>query len=29
MAYAFTQEHGRRQRLVALQRLLVHEPSIA
>jgi lipoyl(octanoyl) transferase len=29
MAYAFTQEHGRRQRLVALARLLVHEPSIA
>jgi lipoyl(octanoyl) transferase len=29
MAYAFTQEHGRRQRLVALQRLLVNEPSIA
>jgi lipoyl(octanoyl) transferase len=29
LAYAFTQEHGRRQRLVALQRLLVHEPSIA
>jgi lipoyl(octanoyl) transferase len=29
MAYAFTQEHGRRQRLVALERLLVGEPSIA
>jgi lipoyl(octanoyl) transferase len=29
MAYAFTHEHGRRQRLVALQRLLVTEPSIA
>jgi lipoyl(octanoyl) transferase len=29
MAYAFTQEHGRRQRLVALPRLLVNEPSIA
>jgi lipoyl(octanoyl) transferase len=29
MAHAFTQEHGRRQRLVALQRLLVGEPSIA
>ena len=29
MAYAFTQEHGRRQRLVALERLLVGEASIA
>ena len=29
MAYAFTQEHGRRQRLVALQRLLARERSIA
>jgi lipoyl(octanoyl) transferase len=29
MAYAFTQEHDRRQRLVALERLLVGEPSIA
>jgi lipoyl(octanoyl) transferase len=29
MAYAFTQEHGRRQRLVALERLLAGEPSIA
>jgi lipoyl(octanoyl) transferase len=29
MAYAFTREHGRRQRLVALQRLLVNAPSIA
>jgi lipoyl(octanoyl) transferase len=29
MAYAFTQDHGRRQRLVALERLLVGEPSIA
>jgi lipoyl(octanoyl) transferase len=29
MAYAFTQEHGRRQRLVGLRRLLVREPSIA
>jgi lipoyl(octanoyl) transferase len=29
MAYAFTQEHGRRQRLVALERLLVGVPSIA
>jgi lipoyl(octanoyl) transferase len=29
MAYAFTQEHGRRQRLVAPRRLLVGEPSIA
>ena len=29
MAYAFTQEHGRRQRLVGLQRLLAHERSIA
>jgi lipoyl(octanoyl) transferase len=29
MAYAFTQEHGRRQRLAALERLLVGEPSIA
>ena len=29
MAHAFTQEHGRRQRLVALPRLLAREPSIA
>jgi lipoyl(octanoyl) transferase len=29
MAHAFTQEHGRRQRLVGLQRLLAHSPSIA
>ena len=29
MAYAFTQEHGRRQRLVALPRLLDRQPSIA
>jgi lipoyl(octanoyl) transferase len=29
MAYAFTREHGRRQRLVALPRLLAREPSIA
>jgi lipoyl(octanoyl) transferase len=29
MAYAFTQEHGRRQRLVALPRLLAREPSLA
>jgi lipoyl(octanoyl) transferase len=29
MGYAFTQEHGRRQRLVALRRLLAREPSIA
>ena len=29
MAYAFTQGHHRRQRLVGLQRLLAHEASIA
>ena len=29
MAYAFTQEHSRRQRLVALERLLAGVPSIA
>jgi lipoyl(octanoyl) transferase len=29
MAYAFTQHHGRRQRIVAPRRLLVGEPSIA
>jgi lipoyl(octanoyl) transferase len=29
MAYAFTREHGRRQRLVALPRLLAREPSVA
>jgi lipoyl(octanoyl) transferase len=29
MAHAFTREHGRRQRLVALPRLLAHERSVA
>jgi lipoyl(octanoyl) transferase len=29
MGSAFTREHGRRQRLVALQRLLSREPSVA
>jgi lipoyl(octanoyl) transferase len=29
MAHAFTREHGRRQRLVALQRLLTRERSVA
>jgi lipoyl(octanoyl) transferase len=29
MAYAFTQQHGRRQRIVAWRRLFVGEPSIA
>jgi lipoyl(octanoyl) transferase len=29
MAYAFTQEHGRRQRLVSRERLLARERSIA
>jgi lipoyl(octanoyl) transferase len=29
MAHAFTREHGRRQRLVGLQRLLSREPSVA
>jgi lipoyl(octanoyl) transferase len=29
MAYAFTREHGRRQRLVGLQRLQARQPSIA
>ena len=29
MGHAFTREHGRRQRLVALQRLLSREPSVA